>query len=451
MKESLEDIEGDDAPVKPVVSARQDAKPVRSRSSKKSSLPEQIVGSKYIRSLEKVVGDLRNDSESHGNRKLFLDDVFIVYLLAFFNPAIRSLRTLEDLSRTPNAQKHLSVQAVCRSTLSDFNKLVDPQRLQPIVDALRSQLQSMSVGNRAREPELADLLKQVVAVDGTFLPAMASVAWAVANSNNHGSHGYRARVDARIDIHTWLPEAIVVPEPGQSEAACAIEHIESNKIYIYDRGFMSYDLLRAHYEVHNSSSEGLSPRAHFVLRIKKEGKNSPTLINAVEHELTDQQRAAGIVSDRTGFIQSGQAQKAGMATIPLREVVIHYQENGETKTLRIITNLLDIDAETIGLIYRCRWQVELFFRWLKSIANFNHLISHTKQGTTAQLYVTIIGVMVMYIHSAYRPSKYTLALLGQVAMGACDLEDILPILRERERRCELDRVSAAKRRAKKQS
>jgi hypothetical protein len=69
----------------------------------------------------------------------------------------------------------------------------------------------------------------------------------------------------------------------------------------------------------------------------------------------------------------------------------------------------------------------------------------------AHLYVTIIAVILMYLHTGYRPSKYMFALLSQVAAGAATIEEIMPILRERERRKELDRVSAARRRAKKKA
>src|SRR5262245_14408748 len=78
--------------------------------------PEKIVGAKYIRLLEKQLHQMRGETD-HGNRRLFLDDVFVVYLLAFFNPTIRSLRTIEDLSQTVQARKHLAVDRICKSTL----------------------------------------------------------------------------------------------------------------------------------------------------------------------------------------------------------------------------------------------------------------------------------------------------------------------------------------------
>ena len=58
--------------------------------------PVQVIGGKYVRLLEKFLQQLRCEDE-HGNRQLYLDDVFVAYLLAFFNPSIRSLRTIEDL------------------------------------------------------------------------------------------------------------------------------------------------------------------------------------------------------------------------------------------------------------------------------------------------------------------------------------------------------------------
>lgn len=423
--------------------------------------PEKLIGAKYVRLLEKQLRSLQAEA-AHGNRRLFLDDVFVAYLLAFFNPTIRSLRTIEDLSQTQQAQKHLSVDKICKSTLSDFNKVVDPQRLAPIIESLRSQLSRKQAGPSPAEHDLNELLKQTVAVDGTFLHAVAEVAWAVANSNNHGATRHRARLDAQINVSTWLPEVIAVPEPGESEADSAIKNILADRIYLYDRGYSSFALLRAHYESTPATTNQLSEagtlgvKSHFVVRYKKEGGNSPALsgigeAEAVDRPLTEEDRAAGVISDRVGYFASDSARREGIAKILLREVIIPYEENGEQKTLRLITNLLEISAQTIALLYQYRWQVELFFRWFKSIGHFGHLISHSSEGVLTHLYVTIIAVLLMYLHTGYRPSKYMFALLSQVAVGAATLDEIIPILRERERRKELDRVSAARRRTKKKA
>lgn len=424
--------------------------------------PEAVIGAKYVRLLEGYLSSLR-DEDAHGNQKLFLDDVFVMYLLAFFNPSVRSLRTVEDLSQTRQAQRYVSVPRVCRSTLSDFNQLADPDRLKPIVETLQRELSKKSLQRDFGCRDLHDLLKRTIAVDGTFLPAVAEVAWAVANSNNHGAVRHRARLDTHLHVTTWLPEVITVPEPNQSEAASAAGHISPGRIYVYDRGYMSFDLIRAHYESSarngdvsedDESVDAVRKReaiSDFVIRYKPAGGNSPELKNAVERPLTEEDQVAGVISDRVGHFHSAHARRAGIQNRKLREVIIHYEDKGEQKTLRLITSLMDVAAKTIGLLFRFRWQVELFFRWFKSFGHFGHLISHCREGVLTHLYVTIIAMLLMYLHTGYRPSKYMFALLNQVAAGSATLEEIIPILRERERRCELDRKSRTRRAAKKQS
>jgi hypothetical protein len=430
-----------------MVTLKNNASSASSTGSASKVWPQQVMGGKYVRLLEKSMQGLRAEDE-HGNRQLHLDDVFVAYLLAFFNPSVRSLRTMEDFSQTRQAQKHLSVSKICKSTLSDFNMLVDPKRLEPILKTLRDQLTAKQPGRPLPENDLQALLKHTVAVDGTFLHAVAEVRWAIANSNNHGTVRHRARLDARVNVSTWLPEAIVVPEPGQSEADSAIEHLIAGFLYLYDRGFMSFALIKAHHEETTSQA---APEAisFFVTRYKPEGGNSPILWDAVDSPLSEEDKAAGVVSDRVGYFSSEGGRRAGIANIPLREVIVPYEEKGEQKTLRLITNLFEVSAKNIALLYRSRWQVELFFRWFKSYGNFGHLISHQREGVLCHLYVSIIAILLMHLHTGFRPSKYMFALLGQVALGAATLDEILPILRERERQSELARQQKARKRAEK--
>lgn len=411
--------------------------------------PEQVIGRKYVRLLSGYFNELRNEDEtqSHGNNELFLSDVFCVYLLAFFTPSIRSLRTIEDFSQTRQAQAHLSIRKICKSTLSDFNKLTDPERLTPILDVLRSEVEKKQADVKDPGDELPkELLDQIVAVDGTFVPAVSEVTWAIANKNNHGTQRRRARLDAHLNVRSFVPEAIVVPEPGQSEADSASEKISPDRIYLYDRGYMSYSLLNAHY---TETADGLTEIAKFVMRFKPDSGNSPALVDSTESPLSEKDIAAGVISDRQGFFKSDNAKRSNVSSIPFREVVISYERDGELKTLRLITNLLDVSAETIAVLYKQRWKVELFFRWLKSYANFEHLISHCRKGVQLNLYVAIIAIMLMYLHTGYRPSKYTFAMLELVAVGGATFEEIMPILRERERQNDLARKSQQRRAAKK--
>ena len=132
----------------------------------------------------------------------------------------------------------------------------------------------------------------------------------------------------------------------------------------------------------------------------------------------------------------------------LREVVIVPADDPENPVY-LLTTLLDVDASVIGILYRQRWQIELFFRWMKSYARFDHLISHSREGVLLNFYVAVVGVTLLYLHTGRRPSKYLFTMMGMVANGSASLEEIMPILRERERQCQMQRDRVARKRAEK--
>ena len=405
--------------------------------------------------LKKFMQSLGNEDaeHSHGNQKLFLDDVIIAYLLAFFNIAIKSLRTIEDFSQTVQGQKHLTIRKICRSTLSDFNAFANPERLQPLIQALKKELDLKQKTTKNKDRNLSALVEKSVAVDGTFMPAMANVVWAIQNRNQHGTQNYRARIDVMLQVDSWIPDAIVVPEPKQGEADSARQHIQPGKIYLYDRGYNSLKLIADHYDLKQIATPKV--QAEFIIRLKKDvaGKKTSSIGLTIveENTLTDEDRAAGVVSDRIVTLNSDNGRTLGLQNILLREVTIEYDEDGQTKTMSLLTNVCDVPAAVIGQLYRYRWQVELFFRWLKCYGNFRHLISQTKPGLQLNLYVAIIGIMLMYLQTDFRPSKYMFSMMSVVATGGATLDDIMPILRERERQCARERASRQRRDAKKRA
>ena len=132
----------------------------------------------------------------------------------------------------------------------------------------------------------------------------------------------------------------------------------------------------------------------------------------------------------------------------LREVVI-VSADDPGNPVYLLTTLLDLEASIIGILYRYRWQIELFFRWLKSYARFDHLISHTREGVLLNFHVAVIGVTLMDLHTGHRPSKYLFIMMGMVANGSATLDEIMPILRERERQSQMQRDRVARKRAEK--
>jgi hypothetical protein len=91
--------------------------------------------------------------------------------------------------------------------------------------------------------------------------------------------------------------------------------------------------------------------------------------------------------------------------------------------------------------------VELFFRWLKSCARFRGVFSETPDGIRIQFYVCLIAMLLIYLRTGMRPSKYALNLLGMVVAGTASWEEIQPILARRSRERDLARACLERKRA----
>jgi hypothetical protein len=373
----------------------------------------------------------------HGNVRLDLTDALVVMLAAFFNPAVRSLRLIEQLSQIPWINGQLRVDRVCRSTLSDAFERFEPEQLLPIIEALAQQVPQLA----RVDGDLESLCRRVVAGDGSYWNIPADVLWALAQ--NRGGKGKTptrraVRVNWQFDVSSFTPTADVSVSGADegSEAAAFIKRLVEGVIYVVDRNFVHFDFINA----------VLAKNSDLVLRLRSDTRFEATRTLA----LCEKDLAAGVVSDRLGTLP-GSSQKKGKSrtghppTRMLREVIITDPQTG--KSVRLITSLLDVPAHVIGAIYRNRWQIELFFRWLKVWANFDHLFSHGKKGITLQFYVAIIACLLMYVRSGRKLNRYGLFLLGEVAAGRIAFDAIVPMLDRIEREKQLERERRLRKKA----
>jgi hypothetical protein len=404
---------------------------------------ELLVGAGYLKMLDKHRRRLHAAGGEHPNRVLHYDDVFTLLLLSFFNPALRSLRTIDDASRGPSMRGCLDVDRACRSTLSDANACLDPSLLLPVIEDLRKKVPDLPRADAA----LQQLLNRAVAVDGSLFSVAAGVAWGLRKRKpwagaGPGGDDRFVRLDLQFCCARGVIQEAEINGRGTSETTAARRKIEAGRLYIADRGIFSFayvdDLLRA--------------KADLVLRIKK----SQRLTVLEERPVSAKSRAAGLLSDRRVTLDPAAKKPAkaaaNVADVPaqvLREVVVLDVDHPD-KPIRLLTSLLDVDAEIVGEAYRWRWQIELFFRWLKVHANFRHLISHSKNGLTLGFYVATIAVLLIYLRTGRRRrrvSKYAYNALCLVAQGAMTPEQALEIVAFREREKDLERARLARKRA----
>jgi hypothetical protein len=305
-----------------------------------------------VRTLEDYLKRLRA-LYPHPNRVLFYDDVLIAYLLAFFNPAVRSLRLIEDLSQIPAINGHLSVDAVRKSTLSDANSLFDPEHLLPLIEQLRSRVPDLENGN----PDLAKLLDKVIAIDGSFFKLAADVDWALNKSNAHGTSRY-VRLNLAYSLRSGQSDGCQISgDDGRHEGTVAINFIEADQIYLFDSGVVTFDLLRT---IKDRGSD-------FVCCLREEVNFQANQ----QRDLDGKAKEAGVISDCVGELTGSPCRTP--TTGQYREVRVAYTDrHGNPRTLRLFSSLLDTPAHIIAALYKQRWQIELYFRWLKVHANFRH-------------------------------------------------------------------------------
>ena len=311
---------------------------------------------------------------------------------------------------------------------ADANALMDARLLEPLIRRLRARVADLP----RRDGQLARLLREVQLIDGSFFNVAADVAWALRQRDGVA----KARLDLRLDGATLLPVRLAVSGKGASEPDVAARRVERGVIYVVDRGFEDLAFLGA----------VLDGGGDFVLRAKQ------TLNFTVRQEQPRDAAdlEANVLHDRLGrLVGSPHARARG--EVPdhqeLREVIV-FDPDHPDKPLRLITSLLDVPAHVIAALYRWRWQIELFFRWLKVHAHFAHLISRSRNGMTLGFYVAVIAVLLIYLRTGRPMSRYAFNMLSWVAAGQTTVERILPILERRERECERERQRQARRQAK---
>lgn len=386
----------------------------------------------HLKVVRQVLG-FRNQvlqEDCHGNTKLHFVDALIVLLAGFFNPTVRSLRLIEQLSQIPWVNRHLSVERVCRATLSDAFKRFDPQQLLPLMEELIRQVPQLG----QKDADLEEICRQVVAVDGSLFTLAGEVAWALRQRKTDGQPLSQPRLDLQLDIASFTPVDMNLAGAGEgSEAVVLTQRIKPGVIYLLDRYYVHFGLL----------NKILEKNSDVVLRLRSD----TNFACERELELSPRDQAAGVLSDRIGHLPGsggrpgGKSRTGAPPQAKLREVILRDPDGGE---VRLLTSLLEVPAYVIGALYRNRWQIELFFRWLKVVSGFEHLISESREGITIELYVAVIGCLLMHLKTGMQVNKYMLFLMGQVAAGQLEFAAMLPMLQRIEHEKALEKARRAR-------
>lgn len=371
-----------------------------------------VVGVRMIRLIDDLLAGL-HDAGAHGNRVLHLDHIVVAHLIAFFNPTVDSLRTIEDAFDRPRIQQRFGVPRITRSTLSDAQRVFDPKLLQPLVDALAQRVRRKPGG----DARLDGITRQITAVDATCFEVAARILWARPR-NSEDARG-TVQMCLHFDVVHGVPRGFTLIDGQSSERAELPAAVLPDRLYLLDRAYQSYEHLNTIVE----------RGSDFVVRLRRSARFTTTC----DRPLTTADHLAGVIQDS----EVTPADRKQRFSMPARLVEIAGLDGRET--VRLLTNRLDLSAEQIGLLYRNRWQIELFFRWLKCIVGLLHFTSESPDGITLQLYTALIGTLLLALYTGNRPNKYDYSLMSMAISGFLTPAEVLEV--SARRRAERQRAA----------
>jgi len=384
---------------------------------------------KKLRHLLPMLGELRDCGcarDRAGNRDLHFDQYVTLVLLYLFNPLINSMRVLQEAAAIDRIAQQLGVGRFSLGSFSESVRVFDPDRLKAVIAQLAGELRPLHA-----DPRLKNHLSHVLTVaDGTVLDALTKVADAfwLKFQDETPKHAWRLHVQFELAsfcaIQAQLTDA---RNSGASDEKQVLrQKLQSDRCYITDRYFAQFTLFN---EINAIGSS-------YVCR----GKENSRFEVLDERPLSDADRSAGVVRD--ALVRMGQSSPPAVRPDHAMRVVIIQTEPhakrggrkgktagpGNKGTIVLLTNLLDVPAEIIALVYRYRWTIEIFFRFFKQTLGCRHLLSQRHEGIEIQMYCAIIACMLINLWTGKKPGKHMINMLAWYFMGVATEQEVLAFI-----------------------
>jgi hypothetical protein len=348
---------------------------------------KDLQGFKYFALVTPLLARLHDDGTARdkaGNRRLFFDQYAALLLLYFFNPILTSLNGLQQASALEKVKKITGGPRVAKGSLSEAQAVFDPTLLEELIAEL-----AQRVAPRTPPQEWA-ALKDLVAVDGSLLPACSRLTWALCKDDNHRA----AKMHVHLEVLRGIPVKVSVTAGVDSETVQLRQALTAGRLYVVDRGYAEYQLFQ---DIIDAGSSFIGRiRDNAVWRVVEERP-----VSAAAH-------AAGVRSDRVvwlGCDKSGAVLQQTLRVVAVETGKVDAQ--GRPEVLLLATDRLELEAELVALGYRFRWAVELFFRWFKCVLGRRHLLSESQNGVTLQVYVAMIASLLLSLWVGKKPTKRT--------------------------------------------
>ncbi len=283
------------------------------------------------------------------------------------------LRDIADcLNARPGALYHLGFrEPVAKSTLADANE----QRNWRIWQDLAQSLMKKARPLYAEEDLGLDIANTVYALDSTTVDlSLTLFPWADFRKTKAG-----IKMHTQIDLRGPIPTCIFISEARQHDVRWLDALIfEAGAFYIMDRGYMDFSRMN---RISCSS-------AFFVTRAKSNLKFSRQRSMPVDY-------ASGVRSDQMGRPTLSKAREE----FPSLLRRIRYFDEENNRYFIFLTNNLSIPALTVAKLYRLRWRIELFFKWIKQHLRIKHYYGTSPNAVKTQIWIAVsVYLMVAILH-----------------------------------------------------
>ena len=319
-------------------------------------------------------------------------DQFLSMALAQFTYR-ESLRDLEACMRAHSAKLyHLGIRSrISRSTLADANESRDWRIYAELAQSLIDKARPL-YANEALELDLANT---VYALDSTLIELCLSMfPWA-----HYQSKHAAVKLHTLLDLRGNIPSFLYISDGKLSDVAVLDELLpEPGAFYVLDRGYIDYARL---YRFHQE-------RAFFVVRAKSNLQAQRRYSHTVD-------RSTGLRSDHTVLL-TGQFSCTDFPE-PLRRVCIKDLSTG--KSLVLLTNNFGLPALSITALYRYRWQIELFFKWIKQHLRIKAFFGTSENAVKTQIWIAVsvyVLVAIVKKHFQLRASLHDLLQILSVSL-----------------------------------
>lgn len=428
-------------------------------SSRRFSQYDAVEGAAMLRRVFPMLGVLANSGtqrDKAGNRQLLFSQYAALILVGLFNPVLNSARALVAASGLKKVRQLTGGRKVSLGSFSEATSVFEPALLEGLIRQLRQEAHQQRglarIQGRSRAGGLSDqLIERLIAVDGSVLTALPQLVGRLSNPQK-GQWRFHAHV--RVCDQTLIASALT-REPaakGQTEREVLAQMVEalevdlsdtdSGYLFLMDRGYRSAKLFNRIRAAGHDYVCRLNRMDGVALGNSKSGLLEETIQLPA---LSETAKSLGIVADELITLGGNCGASPTGSDHPIRRITlippahrVSSARQGRVRTdqggrdeLILATTLLKLPAEQIVQVYEHRWQVELFFRFLKHVLKCDVLLSTKTAGVEIQLFCAIIASLLLALATGSNLTKRNFEMICLYFSGWADEEELLESLAKR--------------------